>query len=230
MILFKYRKLQVIDDIRGVLLWEKHYANQNQVSLVSIGSIPTVVGNAHPTNATKLVETADIYIISTIEKTKSIDTKSNNSYAKKGDNHMPILQKPRNGWSALCFKEYYGRLSYIDDVPSLICQLIQQYQANKQAVTTFDCEGYSFTLVLTECSIDVLEFKDEIPTLFHIQGDPDVLCKQLIQDLQTYLTAWVNTYYYPEEEKTEWKQYHQHIQQQLQICTNGFFTKKGNQL
>lgn len=142
---------------------------------------------------------------------------------------MPILQKPRNGWSALCFKEYYGRLSYIDDVPSLICQLIQQYQANKQAVTTFDCEGYSFTLVLTECSIDVLEFKDEIPTLFHIQGDPDVLCKQLIQDLQTYLTAWVDTYYYPEEEKTEWNQYHQYIQQQLQICTNGFSTKKGNQ-
>lgn len=142
---------------------------------------------------------------------------------------MPILQKPRNGWSALCFKEYYGRLSYIDDVPSLICQLIQQYQTDKQAVTTFDCEGYSFTLVLTEYSIDVLEFKDEIPTLFHIQGDPDVLCKQLIQDLQTYLTAWVNTYYYPEEEKTEWKQYHQHIQRQLQICTNGFSTKKGNQ-
>lgn len=124
MILFKYRKLQVIDDIRGILLWEKHYANQNQVSLVSIGSIPTVVGNAHPTNATKLVETADIYIISTIEKTKSIDTKSNNSYTKKGDNHMPILQKPRNGWSALCFKEYYGRLSYIDDVPSLICEYV----------------------------------------------------------------------------------------------------------
>lgn len=130
-----------------------------------------------------------------------------------------FISTPQAGWSSLNLPEYHGSLSYIDDIPMMLCQLIEQYKTTHAAACSFDCEGYSFLLILSEYSIDILEFKEsEVPTPFHSQIDPDQFCKQVLEELSNDIQPWVNTYYYQKEEPMEWKSYYRQLKKELNKC------------
>lgn len=134
-----------------------------------------------------------------------------------------IITTPQAGWSSLDLPEYHAPLSYIDDIPMMFCHLIEQYKTTHVAAYRFDCEGYSFILILSEYSIDILEFKEsETPRLFHSEMDTDQFCKQVIQDLCKDITHWVNTYYYQREEPKEWEGYYYNLKENLNKCQKLF--------
>lgn len=134
-----------------------------------------------------------------------------------------FIKTPVAGWSSLSLPEYHGVLSYTDNIPMMLCDLIEQYKTNHVAVCEFDCEGYSFLLILSEYSVDILEFKEsEIPTLFHSVVDPDEFCMQIIKDLYKDIIPWTNTYYYQQEEPMEWKYYHNNLVEKLKKCEKIF--------
>lgn len=133
-----------------------------------------------------------------------------------------ILATPNAGWSSLLLNGYRGRLSYLDNIPMMLMDLILEYTKKQSACCTFDCEGYSFTLVLADQEVNIIEHKEKTPEFFPCENHPDMFCKQILFDIEQNLPAWVNTYYYEQEEPLEYKSCMHAYLTKLQECKNKF--------
>ena len=61
-----------------------------------------------------------------------------------------FLEKPKHGWSQFNFNKN-ARISYIDDFPeNIIENAIYAIKHDKEFSTTFDAEGYDYTLLSTD--------------------------------------------------------------------------------
>lgn len=116
---------------------------------------------------------------------------------------MSFLKEPYAGWSAICFgDDYVGPLSYIDDVPAMLCKLIHDYQQEKSACVCFDTEGWNWTLILSDYEVNILTHKDRTE-LIHTQINPEIFCQAIMQELREQEHLWVEWYCPINKEETE---------------------------
>lgn len=131
----------------------------------------------------------DIYC-DTITDIRMMITCRNNVFQIVPKEYVQILSVPSNGWSSFELEGFHAPLSYIDDVPVLILEFIRNFKLNGQAIMTFDCEGYDFTLVFT-CNYDTYAITDEDkPKVYRFDTTQPIIMDNLIHDIKDNIDLW----------------------------------------
>lgn len=108
-----------------------------------------------------------------------------------------ILAKPKYGWSALTLMDVNGvecsfRLSYLDDVPSMLLdQLILGLTRQMDVALSFEAEGWDHRWIITDYLIYVIEDKDE-PVLYEFEIRKEDFARQILTDLKSNFKDWVD--------------------------------------
>lgn len=108
-----------------------------------------------------------------------------------------ILAKPKYGWSALTLMDVNGvecsfRLSYLDDVPSMLLdQLILGLTRQMDVALSFEAEGWDHRWIITDYLIYVIEDKDE-PVLYEFEIRKEDFARQILMDLKANFKDWAD--------------------------------------
>ncbi len=102
-----------------------------------------------------------------------------------------MLDKPNAGWSRITIGEWSERCSYIDDVPFMLLEALEQScRTNKPVAVQFDAEGFDYTIVFDWLETHIISDKDDHWTYTTITADRDVLAHQLVVDILADLEDW----------------------------------------
>lgn len=102
-----------------------------------------------------------------------------------------MLDKPRDGWSHITIGEWSERCSYIDDVPFMLLEALEQScRTDKPVAVQFDAEGFEYIIVFDWLETHIISDKDGHWTYTTITADRDVLAHQLIVDILADLEDW----------------------------------------
>ena len=108
-----------------------------------------------------------------------------------------ILAKPKYGWSALTLMDVNGvecafRLSYLDDVPSMLLdQLILGLTRQMDVALSFEAEGWDHRWIITDYLIYVIEEKDEA-LLYEFEIKKEDFARQILTDLKANFKDWAD--------------------------------------
>lgn len=110
-----------------------------------------------------------------------------------------MLSKPRHGWSEITIGDWSDRCSYIDDVPFMLLETMEEScRVNKPVAVKFDAEGWDYIIVFDQFEthiisthINALSFDEDNYFSYHtIEVDRDELAKELISDIRKYIDHW----------------------------------------
>lgn len=109
-----------------------------------------------------------------------------------------MLSKPVHGWSDITIGDWSDRCSYIDDVPFMLLEAIEEScRVNKPVAVKFDAEGWDYIIVFDQFETHIITTNpNDIDTYFGnfdyhtIEVDRDELAKELISDIRKYIDHW----------------------------------------
>lgn len=101
-----------------------------------------------------------------------------------------MISNPKNGWCDFDLGIFHGTPSYLTEVPIDLLDAFIQYHIMSTGIAWFDEEGTDFTLVITPCSLFIIEEKDE--PILHDFSEINIydLEKELIEDIEKDLANW----------------------------------------
>jgi len=101
-----------------------------------------------------------------------------------------MLSKPEFGWSRITIGDWSDRCSYIDDVPFMLLEAMEEScRCNKPVSVKFDAEGWWYLIIFDDFWTYIIEEADETK-LYRIEIDRDELAKELIADIRKYIDYW----------------------------------------
>ena len=123
-----------------------------------------------------------------------------------------IISNLNCGWADFCLGlGYHERISFIRDIPEDILTGVSSYKATDIGAIEFDCEGWTFTLLMKESGCLIIEEKDEIQII-----EIDEICTNLFNCVKNHVEEWVE--FQNGDETKEFKEsYKKHIQSQIKI-------------
>lgn len=102
-----------------------------------------------------------------------------------------MLDKPKDGWSRISIGSWSERCSYIDDVPFMLLEALEEScRTNKPVAVKFDAEGYEYIIVFDWIETHIISDKGDEYTYVTITADRKVLAHQLIVDIIADLEDW----------------------------------------
>lgn len=118
-----------------------------------------------------------------------------------------MLSKPKHGWSEITIGDWSDRCSYIDDVPFMLLEAMEEScRVNKPVAIKFDAEGWDYIIVFDQFETHIistaphsLKAQDSY-SYYTIEVDRDELAKELIADTRRDIDEWCGFYY---EDETE---------------------------
>lgn len=109
-----------------------------------------------------------------------------------------MLSKPKHGWSEITISSWSDRCSYIDDVPFMLLEAMEEScRVNKPVSVKFDAEGWDYIIVFDQFETHIITTNpNDVDTEFGnfdyytIEVDRDELAKELITDIRKYIDYW----------------------------------------
>lgn len=118
-----------------------------------------------------------------------------------------MLSKPKHGWSEITIGDWSDRCSYIDDVPFMLLEAMEEScRINKPVAVKFDAEGWDYIIVFNQFETHIIStaphsLKTQDSYSYHtIEVDRDELAKELIVDTRRDINEWCGFYYGDETE------------------------------
>lgn len=103
----------------------------------------------------------------------------------------PIVSQPKHGWASFSLPKFCGKLSYIDDVASIILNTCRTYlETEQQVVMSFDEEGSEFHVLIQPYTTFVIH-ETNCPKLYAYIINAECLIRQLVIDIESNLENWI---------------------------------------
>lgn len=105
-----------------------------------------------------------------------------------------MLSKPQFGWTDITIGDWTGKLSYIDDVPTVLLNAFYNVFSNqKPEVVCFDAEGMNYWIVFDLLdTIIITEDENCQYSVSHQDIDIKELSLELCNDIHTNLEEWAH--------------------------------------
>ena len=103
-----------------------------------------------------------------------------------------MISNPKCGWCDFKLGTFEGTPSYLTSVPVDLLGAFLSYHHCGIGTAWFDEEGSYFTLVITPCSLFIIEEKEE--PILHDFSEMNIedLAKELISDIESDFDGWVD--------------------------------------
>lgn len=127
-----------------------------------------------------------------------------------------IISNLNCGWADFCLGlGYHERISFIRDIPEDILNGVSSFKATGIGAIEFDCEGWTFTLLMKESGCLIIEEKNDIQ-IFEIDEIPNDICLNLFNSVKNHVEEWVE--FQNGNETKEFKEsYKKQIQSRIKI-------------
>ncbi|PWM81004.1 MAG: hypothetical protein DBY41_04580 [Clostridium sp.] len=127
-----------------------------------------------------------------------------------------IISNLNCGWADFCLGlGYHERISFIRDIPEDILNGVSSFKATGIGAIEFDCEGWTFTLLMKEGGCLIIEEKNDIQ-IFEIDEIPNDICLNLFNSVKNHVEEWVE--FQNGNETKEFKEsYKKQIQSRIKI-------------
>ena len=120
-----------------------------------------------------------------------------------------MLKSPSAGWSRITIGDLSDRCSYLDDVPYLLLEGVEEvFRTGYPIVSKFDAEGYEYFIVIDIDTVFIITETDDDYSLKTIEISIKGLAAELIADIRRDLDLWSEWVDYggmSEDEKRERK-------------------------
>lgn len=104
-----------------------------------------------------------------------------------------MLDKPEYGWSHISIGEWSDRCSYLDDVPYMLLEALEEScRTFKPVAVEFDAEGWNYIIVFNSFETHIISDKDDSYTHTCIEVDNRDLANELIADIRENLADWAD--------------------------------------
>lgn len=108
-----------------------------------------------------------------------------------------MLDKPKYGWSHITIGEWSDRCSYLDDVPYMLLEALEEScRTSKPVAVEFDAEGWNYIIIFNSFETHIISDKDDTYTHTCIEVDHRDLAHELIADIMENLDDWARWSYY----------------------------------
>lgn len=104
-----------------------------------------------------------------------------------------MLEKPVHGWSSISIASWSDRCSYLDDVPVILFEALEQAVATGRPIAVeFDAEGHEYTVVFSPYVTFIITETDEGYRLIVCEDSrPNNLLRELAGDVRRDIDDWV---------------------------------------
>lgn len=119
-----------------------------------------------------------------------------------------MLDKPKYGWSHITIGEWSDRCSYLDDVPYMLLEALEEScRTFKPVAVEFEAEGWNYIIVFNSFETHIISDKEDEYTHTCIDIDHRDLAHELIADIRNNLNEWARwpSYIMSEDEYEERK-------------------------
>jgi hypothetical protein len=105
-----------------------------------------------------------------------------------------MLEKPIHGWSHISIASWNDRCSYLDDVPVMLFEALEQAVATGRPVAVeLDAEGYEYTIVFNSYAVFIITGTDEGYSLTVCEDIRlNNLLWKLAEDVRRDIDDWVS--------------------------------------
>lgn len=111
-----------------------------------------------------------------------------------------MLSKPVHGWSEIIIGDWSDRCSYIDDVPFMLLEAMEEScRVNKPVAVKFDAEGWWYLIVFDDFWTYIIEEVDE-SRLYVVEINRTEIAKELIADIRRDIDDWTHWLCYDDTE------------------------------
>ena len=114
-----------------------------------------------------------------------------------------MLSRPIIGWSKITIGNWSDRCSYIDDVPFMLLEAMEEScRINKPVSVRIDAEGWDYIIVFDQFTTHIISEITDDYTYYSVDIDRDELARELISDIRRDIDEWCEwfCYYYLTED------------------------------
>jgi len=102
-----------------------------------------------------------------------------------------MLERPEYGWSRVTIGDWSDRCGYLDDVPFLLLEALEQIcRTTKPSAVRLDAEGWEYLIVFNLCETHIITETDDGYALHTVESTPDKLAQELVSDIKENLCQW----------------------------------------
>lgn len=102
-----------------------------------------------------------------------------------------MLSTPKYGWSNIKIGDWTDRCSYLDDVPFLLLEMLEENGRTSRPVSgKFDAEGYEYIIVFDKYETHIITETDTGYELKTVEVRSEELAKDLIEDIRRDIDSW----------------------------------------
>lgn len=120
-----------------------------------------------------------------------------------------MFSKPKNGWCTITIGEWSDRCSYLDDVPFMVLEgLEESCRTHKPVAAKFDAEGWEYIIVFDWLETHIISDIGGKYELVTVDVNRDELALQAISDIRRDIDGWASWLSYStmsDDEKEERK-------------------------
>ena len=110
-----------------------------------------------------------------------------------------MLSRPIVGWSKITIGNWSDRCSYIDDVPFMLLEAMEEScRINKPVSVSIDAEGWDYIIVFDQFTTHIISEITDDYTYYSVDIDRDELAKELVSDIRRDIDGWCEWFCYHE--------------------------------
>lgn len=110
-----------------------------------------------------------------------------------------MLKTPWAGWSKITIGEWSDRCSYLDDVPFMLLEAMEEScRVNKPVSVQFDAEGWAYIIVFDQFTTHIISEITDDYTYYSVDIDRNELAKELASDIRRDIDEWCEWFCYHE--------------------------------
>ena len=108
-----------------------------------------------------------------------------------------MLSRPIIGWSKITIGNWSDRCSYIDDVPFMLLEAMEEsFRINKPVSVRIDAEGWDYIIVFDQFTTHIISEITDDYTYYSVDIDRDELARELISDIRRDIDEWCEWFCY----------------------------------
>lgn len=102
-----------------------------------------------------------------------------------------MLAFPKYGWSEITIGDWSDRCSYLDDVPFLLLEGMEEsIRTGNPVASKFDAEGYEYIVVFDKYETHIIRETEDGYALKTVDIILEKLAKELVQDIRNSIAEW----------------------------------------
>ena len=108
-----------------------------------------------------------------------------------------MLSTPNVGWSRITIGEWSDRCSYLDDVPFMLLEAIEEScRINKPVSVKLDAEGWEDIIIFDQFETHIISNLTDTFIHYSVDIDRDELAKELTSDIRRDIDGWCKWFCY----------------------------------